>query len=580
MCLTIIMLIITSITLPYKAEAAGTVSEVTTLESPHNYTNNYQNSWTRTVVGAVKIRVHFSRISMERYYDYLYTSANDSWSGQLTDVWSGWVYGDTIKITMITDGATTDWGFKIDKVEYYTGNNTSETKWSTIDLNYVVHNMYGDNENKYWQISKTGAKAIRVHFKEIDIKTGDYLYIDTPNYSVYPKIWREEVHGNRSGVWSSWIPGDKMDLAFKSNADGVTGRGFIIDYMEYMTSTKSDFPWTNIQFNEVPLYEVNPDFGDAERRLSDRKIYLPSEGSVHFYDNLYTVTVDGVDWPDRTTVVNFMFSPERLNNLVRDGNETVEIETIFYNEGPPASGVDPYGRPLNSFYPWMTTIAPALSENQITSDTGAKRYDDVWASLINPTDSADRGTYFYRTNLPSSHYPDTLYPKLGKYLNFSVGVADAQQLKPNIKYYWEIVGGKGTAPTKGIFNVSVQRGYKFSHNAMPNSPEFYVWNEEWDTANEVGSHDILLNRAMTVNKSGQLVTEYPQWRLGDIINITDSRYDNIFASNGYSFSWNANGDIQINTGSGYQSTKITRNWGIWNTNEFNARTSTQVIENN
>lgn len=75
--------------------AGGTTTSVgdllsTPVESPHNYTNNYNNTWTVSKTGAVSIRVHFSRINTESNWDYVKTDAGDSYTGGTysSGVWS------------------------------------------------------------------------------------------------------------------------------------------------------------------------------------------------------------------------------------------------------------------------------------------------------------------------------------------------------------------------------------------------------------------------------------------------------------------------------------------------------------
>jgi hypothetical protein len=142
--------------------------------------------------------VHFSKIQTEKYYDYVYTSAGDSWSGTLEDVWSKWYYGNTMKVSLITDGSTVDYGFKIDRVEYYIA---SETNWKSSNSYNISKIFYSNNENQNWTISESSAKAIRVHFKEIDLEQGyDFVTITSNSDS---KIWPDKIHGTRTGVWSS-----------------------------------------------------------------------------------------------------------------------------------------------------------------------------------------------------------------------------------------------------------------------------------------------------------------------------------------------------------------------------------------
>ena len=90
-------------------------------ESPHPYTNNYDNTWIITQSGFSHISVHFVNISTENYYDsvYIMNATDDivaSYSGTFTDFWTPAIEGNLIKIRLMSDYSVTDYGFYIDKV--------------------------------------------------------------------------------------------------------------------------------------------------------------------------------------------------------------------------------------------------------------------------------------------------------------------------------------------------------------------------------------------------------------------------------------------------------------------------------
>lgn len=94
------------------------------VESPHPYPPSYDNTWTITRKGAKRIRVHFTEIVIEDEYDHLYLNNEDGdtihdYSGYaITDVWSPWVWGDTIKLRLTSDESIQFYGFRIDKIEW------------------------------------------------------------------------------------------------------------------------------------------------------------------------------------------------------------------------------------------------------------------------------------------------------------------------------------------------------------------------------------------------------------------------------------------------------------------------------
>jgi hypothetical protein len=111
-----------SITVATEAYANNISSEAVTAESPHPYSNNYNNTRTFAHSGASKMRVHFSYIDTESYYDYVYfgsaTTFYSSKSGYYYDSWSSWVPGDTIRVKITSDSSNTYNGFKIDRLEW------------------------------------------------------------------------------------------------------------------------------------------------------------------------------------------------------------------------------------------------------------------------------------------------------------------------------------------------------------------------------------------------------------------------------------------------------------------------------
>jgi hypothetical protein len=84
------------------------------------YTNNCNKKFPITQPGATKIRVHFAWIKTEKWFDWVKNSAFlwDMWTGYRKNVWSRWVKGDTIVITLTSNGSVTDSGFLIDYIEY------------------------------------------------------------------------------------------------------------------------------------------------------------------------------------------------------------------------------------------------------------------------------------------------------------------------------------------------------------------------------------------------------------------------------------------------------------------------------
>lgn len=103
---------------------AGGIQAVTTsVDSPHPYPNNYNN--TRTIAGpsgTTRMRVHFTSIQTQSLFDNLYVKdgsgvTQQTYSGSYSDTWTNWVTGNAIKLNLKTNGSVTGFGFYVDKYE-------------------------------------------------------------------------------------------------------------------------------------------------------------------------------------------------------------------------------------------------------------------------------------------------------------------------------------------------------------------------------------------------------------------------------------------------------------------------------
>ncbi|MFD3156618.1 M4 family metallopeptidase [Haloimpatiens sp. FM7330] len=93
------------------------------IESPHNYPNNYQKSQKYSKEGAQRVAVHFSNISTENGYDYVYVLDKDrnvvkSFTGNVSDKWVV-VEGDTLYVYIESDAYVNEYGYKVDRTAYY-----------------------------------------------------------------------------------------------------------------------------------------------------------------------------------------------------------------------------------------------------------------------------------------------------------------------------------------------------------------------------------------------------------------------------------------------------------------------------
>ena len=97
--------------------------ETLTIESPHNYPNNYNNTKTYSKPGAQKVAMYFQNFSTENNYDYVYIKDGNnvtraSYTGNRAAFWAV-VDGSTIKANLVSDYSITAYGYRVTTVAYY-----------------------------------------------------------------------------------------------------------------------------------------------------------------------------------------------------------------------------------------------------------------------------------------------------------------------------------------------------------------------------------------------------------------------------------------------------------------------------
>lgn len=92
------------------------------LESKHDYLNNFDYTWTITGTGNVNTAVYFEKINLEKGYDFLYVMDGNGnvvqkFTGNYNNqFWSRSVPGEVIKVRLVTDYDIRAWGFSITKI--------------------------------------------------------------------------------------------------------------------------------------------------------------------------------------------------------------------------------------------------------------------------------------------------------------------------------------------------------------------------------------------------------------------------------------------------------------------------------
>ncbi|MFX1344561.1 MAG: hypothetical protein ACFFAI_05610 [Promethearchaeota archaeon] len=210
---------------------------------PHN-PNNVIDTITET--GATYIRAHFVEIGFERTWDYFFVrdgSNNDHLitdTYNITNVYSPWIPGDTIKFTYEADAADPYYGYYMDYYEFLNASSDYDINSDTWGFNYAENgvsgtNVYGAGETGNATGMYVGLYGEYVSHEEFDYTEGafselyqnitiprgpikdayfsfdynvpfglksndNYMYLKINNEKVYSKGMRDIIEAGK-GIW-------------------------------------------------------------------------------------------------------------------------------------------------------------------------------------------------------------------------------------------------------------------------------------------------------------------------------------------------------------------------------------------
>jgi len=109
-----------------EVRATSVSSRALAIASKHPYANGTLETW--EVDGGPecdRIRLHFSRISTEPAWDYVYVTDTDDniaeiYTAESSDVWTPWIGGRLARVTLEADDGNPAWGFECDSCEVET----------------------------------------------------------------------------------------------------------------------------------------------------------------------------------------------------------------------------------------------------------------------------------------------------------------------------------------------------------------------------------------------------------------------------------------------------------------------------
>jgi Mg-chelatase subunit ChlD len=195
---------------------------VTSPNFPGNYPNNRDQTWTSLQFpGATQIRVHFTKIDVERNYDFV--SVYDGMNNQImkytnnlygaqTNVWSPWVNGDTIKVRFTSDWSVSLSGFQTDTIETITMTNTTfNLTWNNISDNLDLY-LYKDTTLVNYSRNNSGFETLSA---QIYSGYNYYVIVQGTNISSESIFC---LNATRNLDWQQWMGSIPAHLANSSSS--------------------------------------------------------------------------------------------------------------------------------------------------------------------------------------------------------------------------------------------------------------------------------------------------------------------------------------------------------------------------
>lgn len=281
-------------------------TEVTySLDSPHPYPNDYDNTWNISEAGAIKMRVHFTTIETESGCDYVYIyDSTDtliaSYDGTYSDLWTPWVSGDTIRIRLTSDYSYTYYGFSVDKYEYATASTQISANPQYIVL--LSDGYHNDGEHPDNVIPEIQAAGIRVYTVGLGSDVDEVLMTD--------------IASQTGGEYYYSPTSQELQDLYNKIAGVVTGQSTIIssssaidpDETQYLnafvdSSIESVTFSTIVGGSELDLTLVDPNGSTIDETIasSDPDITFIATGTYKAYvvddptRGLWTIVVGGKD---------------------------------------------------------------------------------------------------------------------------------------------------------------------------------------------------------------------------------------------------------------------------------------------
>jgi hypothetical protein len=204
-----------------------------TAESFHPYPNDIDKTWNVKKQGAEQIRIHFKKLEVAEGDKIVLYDGNDAkidgFYGERneTDLWTQWVYGDTIKIRLVSDGSDTAFGFLIDKIEarrlpsYYDVRSQELKEWLNYGTSTSLITLSREQIIQNFEDIVEHTKVVK-HSKEIAER---FSAIDILESKAIEKALKEVFGESFSKIYS--------------RLSGITDLLALVNYFRYMLSNSA-----------------------------------------------------------------------------------------------------------------------------------------------------------------------------------------------------------------------------------------------------------------------------------------------------------------------------------------------------
>jgi hypothetical protein len=357
------------------------------VQSPHNYPNNYDNTWSISHSGAAYMRVHFYRLETEYNYDFILCGDSTVYSDYYYELfsgnygynfWSSYIPVDRYYIRLISDYSYTYYGFRIDKYEAILDDGThylcSYDSIPDSPENYYIDDLLDlkldnlDAAEKYVVVDSCHSGGLIPEVEEM----GRYIMTacEADEYSL-------ENPDLQHGVFTNYFL-ESTTQASDSNGDGILSMEECYDYTRDNT----------ISFSSGEGYTHHPMESD---NIPDESILNTAFGSVQLNQSgnslNYSFTMHGIGLINELKVGVYDYSEGSYNYNITDLTALSTSDTGFESY----SGVIQ----LNGF----TGLTGYGIYAQITGNEILKIYNIFPSQLDSDNDGLkDMIEIFYETN--------------------------------------------------------------------------------------------------------------------------------------------------------------------------------------